>query len=460
MQLPRVPEEITQSILARLVSTSALTDVSEGGVTHSLVRAFAEELATGDKRVYDLHTFWMFNARGEDLDLVLSLLPVRPRAAAQYASGGTFTIRRFQALTELSIPAGTLMATSAALPGVYFTNMQPIVCPIGVLDVTDSEGDPIHFKATLAGPNVRAIAGAVNQLQAQYQDVYGLINTTSIAGGTDAESDESCQSRLKAWVQGLGACQPSAIEAMVDKFQSSDGVYAVHRRVVEYPTVPGYSEVVVDDGSGFQGYIRSANATSGEVPAVPGGGRRTFWFESPAATHPKFSRTRLGATLSWQTPMSGLLTRLEDGKAITVTPGFDVEDGDTWSMYGHKVYTGYLAELQAYLRAYSYHTGTRVRVIPPELQQITLSARIRVAAGYNINTIKTALRLVIQDYFRALAPGEPLIMHELHDYIGSPAQGPELVPGLLNIVFDQTDIYPGSERAKLWADDPNILLRT
>jgi len=447
-------------MVARLVAVSPLTDIAEGGVVHSILGVVSDELSTMEQLLFKLWSAWLFRATGERLDIVVSALPISPRHGAQSARGGDFVVYRSAAVDTIIIPAGGLLAFDPTSPETTYTNEFEIVCLAGALTTTLSNGLPISFVCTVAGSNRGAAAGLVAQLRAPYNDVYGLANATSISDGTDGETDSNLQARAWAWVQRLGICQPDAIEGLVRDFVDSDGRAATWVRVVEYPGVPGYSEVLIDDGSGFQSSVRPGTSTSGIVPAGISNSRFSFWFEAPAFTTPRLAITHGGTTRTYVPPNPALVIHQESGMAWTVPTASPMvmSPGDAWRMSSYNVLTGYPKYLQQLLNSSVAHTGTRVRVTLPVLQRITLTGTYRASAGYSATTVLARLKQVITNYFKQLAPGQPLVIHDLHDFIGSAARGPAMVPGLIDVTFDQTNTAPTADNRKLWVDDNAISL--
>jgi hypothetical protein len=86
------------------------------------------------------------------------------------------------------------------------------------------------------------------------------------------------------------------------------------------------------------------------------------------------------------------------------------------------------------------------------VQLIQISGNLTVITGSDIRAVRQQVKDDILAYISQLAPGEPLFIYNLIGFLSDTA-------GVLNIVFDQTDIYPGSVRTKLYATDSSITLR-
>ena len=246
----------------------------------------------------------------------------------------------------------------------------------------------------------------------------------------------------------LALCQNNALETLALSYTSENGTRVTTARMWNDPDMLGYSELMVDDGSGFQGIISAAASASGTIPTLQGDGNRyTVYFNYPAATAPVIKVNGV------QVPFSDASVLLEKGVAYLVpNPSIPVTPGMTWTTGEHQVYTGVVANLQNLINDTAVAAGTRVRVVPPEVQLIEISGNLTVVTGSDLRALRQQVRTEILSFISQLAPGEPLLIYNLIGFLSD-------IDGVLNIVFDQTDIYPGSVRTKLYATDNTITLR-
>lgn len=451
---PRSSDEIRQSIIARIVNVSlsgqttvSLTDVAEGGILHTILGAISDELMVIEARgaAQALAHGLGDDVRGELLhDRVRELGYGFPGAqGSREARGGHPVIVRSTTTSSLTIQPGRLVLGRGDNPNVTASNVDEIVFDVGQAVYPGPGDDPITMQAKAPGSAGNGGAGAYRVLVEGPSDVIQAITASAMSGGVDGESESELRHRARLWVASFGRSQPTALESAALEFRTQTGegfLYAKHRRD---HTVPGVSYLVVDNGYGMEGYQRSALPRSQTVPTLVGGARHTFTFEFPAATPPQVSVTREGVTTTYA-PTGDWAAAHELGILRTVpTPvTLDLQPGDTVVVGGHQVYTGIIALFQAHVTAHLCAAGTRVIVVPARPLYVSLSANVVALDGYDLADVTRRAKIATEAFFLFLAPGEPLLMHELHAAL-------DRVEGLKNIVFDQTDKYPGSDFYRL-----------
>jgi hypothetical protein len=447
---PRIPPEILSQLLARVLASNeaGLTDASEGGVLATILGSIAQELSNIETRAYSLSQSFFLGAEGEDLDRRIAEFPAtfarRMQAAA--ASGGAFYLRRTSSANSLTIPARRLIVSSSYNPSVTYANINTIVFEPNA-QTPNVEAQPFIALSTGSQTNL-PIVNAIDTIVAGTSDLVECTNTLPILGGADRESDTLLRSRAQRWVSSLALCQNTALETLALSYTSQNNARVTSARMWNDPDMRGYSELVLDDGGGFQGALQYAATSNGILPTLQGDGNRyTVYFSYPAATAPDIM---IQGVL---VPSSDVTVLLEKGVAyLKPNPSIPVAPGMAWTAGGHQVYTGLLAEMQYLLNDTAVAAGTRVRVVPPESQLIAISGNLTVITGSDIRALRQRVRDDIVVFISQLAPGEPLLMYRLIGFLNQ-------IPGVLNIVFDQTDIYPGSVRTKLYVTANNITLR-
>lgn len=443
---PRQPFEVLATLVARAISTSRkLTDVSEGGVLHSILGTVAEEVSSVERRIQEFVDSFFLSGVGANLDRRLNDFPAGfpRRRQATNATGGAFRVERDVPTSAFVVPAGRLVVTASVAPQTAYTNTSPVVFQVG-----ESAVNGVPFRALSPGSAGNLDQpGVIDTIVQGPSAIVEVTNTSPVAGGTDEESSSALIARARRWIASLALTQREALEAVALNFQASDGTVLQHARIWGDPDMPGYSELVVDDGTGMQGYTRPANPVGGIVPILIGPGNRyQFRFDAPAATPPQL---RINSTLIGQ---SQYLSQGEFGVLYLNDDSNVAAPGDTWEVSGHLVYTGIIAELQAYLNRICAAAGTRVVVVPPIPQTVDLSAVVVVAPGQNVLNIRSLVRRSIIAFIARLSPGEPLIMYRLIGALN-------VLPGVVNVRFDQGDAYPGSLKHKLVATEAGITLR-
>jgi hypothetical protein len=436
---PRLPFEIFAELLARVISTSrVLTDMAEGSVIGTILGSVAEEVSAVERRIKEFVDAYYLRGTGVNLDRRLDDFPpgFPRRRTATPAVGGACRVVRTSNTGTTVLPAGSLIVQASSLREVTYTNLVTVTIGPGDYSAID-----IPFIALTPGAiGNLSQPSLINTIVRGLPELVEVTNTQPLAGGTDRERDDELRQRAERWVASLALAQNEALEAVALNFQASNSTVASHARIWNDPDMRGYSELVVDDGTGMQGYTRLAQTTTGVVPTLSGSGLRyQFPFEWPAATPPV---VRIDGNIvppsSYQVLHDKGLIVLNEFTPYAVSPGMP------WSVGDHSVFVGFIAELQRYINTICVAAGTVVRVVSPIPQYINLSFNMVAAPGTNLVDVREQIKRAIVAFVARLAPGEPLLIYRL---IGSL----NALPGVLNVVFDQTDRYPGSIKHKLVA---------
>ena len=201
----------------------------------------------------------------------------------------------------------------------------------------------------------------------------------------------------------------------------------------EDPFRPGYSEIIIDDGSGSAGGARIGSTTSGTVPLS---GALTLWHESPATTPIDQIKITRGASVLYLRETSGdYVSAPERGLVYlglgSVVPGDVWEIGTLTSGDQYRVYTGLVSSLQAEVEGSMSAPatspgwraiGTRVRVRPPRLQEIGFDLHVLPDQGVSLTSVSPVIKDACVAYLQTLAPGETLYVPRLYDYLLSRVQ--------------------------------------
>jgi hypothetical protein len=449
---PRLPPEILSQLLARVVASNeaGLTDVSEGGVLATILGSVAQEFSNLELRLYNLNQNFFLQTQGADLDRRIEEFPssFARRLRASAASGGAFRVTRTDDLATRNqphiVPARTLVVQASSNPDVSYTNLAPIVFDAGQLV---SENNAFVARSTGTISNLANVL-AIDTVISSYAQIVECTNTVAIAGGKDLEADPFLRYRAQQWVASLALSQNSAMEVLALSFRDSNNSGLTHARMWNDPDMRGYSELVVDNGTAMAGQTVTIPSRTITLPRLQSDANRyLLYFPAPAVTTPTFYVNGV------ELPSSDVTVIHEKGIAwIKESPSIDIGYGDDVLISSYECFTGTIDELQTVLNESAIAAGTRVRVVPPTPQPIEISGDMTVVSGTDIRTLRERVALAIQEFLRAIPPGEPLFMYKLIGYLN-------LIPGVLNIVFDQTDMYPGSTRHKLTVSLENITLR-
>lgn len=446
----RLPNEIRQLMQARAVSSSKkLTDIAQGDALGTLLGTVAEEISGVERRLQDWLRSFLFDAKGADLDDRVAQLPKEfpRRRGPEVAAGGSIVVTRTNTSGAYTLPAGALIVGRSDQANTWYTNATALTWPDGVATLPNG-GPAIRVRAVTPGSAGNGDVGVIDIVRSPTSTIQSVTSQAPLANGSDGESDDDLRRRAKLWISSLMGWTNRALEALARNFPGSDKIR--HARAYTDPAQPGYTELVIDDGLGLEGLIADAQPRSGVVPTLLSGTRHQFWFDYPAVGGVRLSLpsgTYGPSTTDWIALLErGVLITSPNPTSFTLTPE------DAWTIEGHQVYTGVIAELQNYLDEIAVGAGLRVRVVPPRVRNVTLSANCVVANTYMRDTVFDAVKRAIIAFCLDLAPGDPLLIFQL---------GAELrkIPGVVNMIFDQTDRYPGSLRDKLTTTVSQITLR-
>ena len=154
-------------------------------------------------------------ATGSSLDFLAALVGYR-RIVARKATG-TVTFSRSTAATEdITIPAGTRVATSDE--SVVFKTTEVVVLQAG----NTSVDAPIE--AVEAGSAGNVAANTITKIVDPVSGIESVNNANPTSGGRDAETDEEFRYRIKTTIQSLGK---ATLDAIVAKVRNVEGVKSV-----------------------------------------------------------------------------------------------------------------------------------------------------------------------------------------------------------------------------------------
>lgn len=451
--VPRLPSEILQKLRARTVASSkVLTDLAEGGVLGTILGSISEEIGSTELRLQDWLSAFFLDAEGADLDDRVAQLPKEfpRRRGPRAAVGGMLSLTRVTSAGALVIPPGGLIVGRSDLANMFYTNLSEISFSDGQLTYPGLGQEPVRVRCVTRGALGDGEAGVIDIVRSPVDKIRFVSSTQPLSLGSDGESDPEVVRRARLWLSSLMGWTPRALEGLALNYTNEAGDVLKHARAITDPANPGYTTLVVDDGFAMVGYEEDADTTSGIIPALLSGSRYQFPFDYPAVGG---IRLTLGGTTHGPSS-TDWIAQLERGVLITANnPSISIVPGETWSIGGHRKYTGLIAEVQDYLDEVAIGAGLRVRVIPPRPQYVTIAANVVVSAGFPRDTVFAAVKRSLISYFVGLAPGEPGVIFDICAAL-------DRVPGVDNVIFDRTDgWYPGSLGDKLVTTNAHIFLR-
>lgn len=449
--VPRTKQEIHEQLVARLVALSELSDVSEGGVASTMLGTVAEEIEFVEHRLKAIRDAYSLDgADGIDLDERVADLPPPGlrRLEPAAASSAAMTLTRGTTTGTLDVTAGALYASTDD-PDLLYRQTEDITFGVGeAVYPPDVLTPPIRVTCVTRGTEGNAPSGTVTRIIDAPDDVIAATNTQPITGGLNRETDAELRLRAKDYLSSLARAQPGALVTLAKSFVSSEGVRVLHAFIYEDAEVPGYSELVVDDGSGMTGYTAAGVTVGG---TVPDSGQERVFHSSPAVAPITLSQIKVNGTpLSTSAPGTEIVSIEERGVVHILTAG-TLSPGDTWEVSGYSVYTGPLRELQVLIEgdpndpfnSPGYRAaGTRVKVTPPLLQLVNFSINLLVETGAVVADVVEAIQDETVAFLRTLAPGEPLFLPQLSCRL---VQLDDVKS--LDFVSPTATVYPTSPRA-------------
>lgn len=424
----KLKDEILAELVSRVVARSPLTDVSEGSVMLTILGTVADELENIEYKLQVYRdSFSLEGASGVDLDARCADFPAPgiQRKGRVSASGAVMQITRDDDTTALVVPAGTRYALGSNSE-VVFVQDADITMQIGDLTYPTAADDPITVTCAVPGEIGNVEAGTITIVDSAPASVISCTNTKAIGGGIDRETDEQLRQRAYKYLSSLARCQPEALESHALQFKSGTQKAFLHAKLFEDPTRPGYSELVVDDGNGLQGFEQAGSTVSG---TIPDGGAIVLYHQFPATEDIGFGKLQVYNTAT--SAYENVALNSDGSQPWVSIPerGILYPDsglfsaGDQWRITNYSVFVDPIRELQASVegslsdpksRPGYRAAGTRVRVMPPTVFEVSpVTVNIVVFSGADTTAIQNLVKTTIVEFARALRPGEPLLVSPL-----------------------------------------------
>lgn len=453
---PRTTQVIRREVAGRIVARGPLTDISEGSALAHIAEAVAEEAANVEVRAARIRdSFYLEGAEGQDLDDRVSDLPPSglSRQHASAGSGGSLSLVRADTTAEVTVPAGSTYGRTDN-GAVLYRQIADATFLVGQDTLTE-----VAVVCLTVGLDGNCRAGQINRVLSA-PGVDRVTNTAPITNAQGEEQDEDLRARARAYLSSLTGTTPAALEYLGRSFESSNRARAAFARVFEDPTQPGYSELLIDDGSGLVGYTRPGVPVTGTVPA---GGPPVLWHEAPAVDPPDGVSVLSGGVL--RELLAEEYTSIPERGMIFVNEGV-LSPGDQWEIAKYRVFTGLPAEIQAAiegntsdpLNSPGYRAaGTRVRVQPPQVTLVDLYVNVVPIQGRDYEVVRADTKDAVIQYLATLGPGQPLYIARLVDRI---MDNPDVLTVRLysepDSLTQAVDYLPASPRHVLRTDDARV----
>ena len=412
----RTAPQIYRDLVSKVVTNLGGLNIDEGGPETAILGAVSEEMALHEARLEALVNAHGLDATGPDLDdvvaQIMSGLAVA-RGPATRASAAAMRATRATSTGALTIPAGSVFYRLDD-KSIRYATTEEVEIADGALTYPGAGQTPIRVRCLTVGKAGNARPGLVRGIESAPSGIIEVTNVEPIGGGSDVERDGSLQQRARLLLASIAKAQPAALRYLAGRWVAADGTAIRHAATFEDPGTPGYTELLLDDGEGFIGATRAAAETTGTVPPT---GAPYLWFDGPAATEPLVSID--GGPYQLASAIPGAVVIHERGR-VEFLEGYGPAAGATWSIVGHLVYVGAIAEVQRVIEGDTFAAaaldygwraaGTRVRARPPLVSEIAVEVRCEYAFSNVVQTIEDGNNLVtdaIVEFFRSTPPGEP-----------------------------------------------------
>lgn len=450
---PKTQAEVLRDLRALVIGRTSVNDIQPGSVLNTLLGAFAHEVASIERRIYNVREgFFLEKATGTDLDERVAELPLSSLARLPSTNGSAtcLTITRSSSAGDLTIPAGSLVATEG---GVQYRTTDDAIITDGDLEVED-----VNIVAVVSGSQGNTAIGTITKIVALPDDVISVTNSKAISNAGDTESDAQLRERAQTYLKSLSRCSPSTLEFLAKSFISSNGDRMRFARIYENPERPAVSELVVDDGSGITvANVSKVGGTS--TGTIPSNGYRVLYHEAPATAPITTNELTILRGSSPVSLTASDITSIHERGIVYIRDGI-LQAGDTWTITGHRVYTGLIAELQKEIEGDVDNpsvltgfraSGCRCIVKVADAQYVVFTIFVTVAEGYVFENIVSAVRTAIGEFINNLAPSEPL-------YISSLVAVCKEIEGLQDVKFYTTDATP-QRLDNIFPSSPTTALR-
>ncbi len=457
---PRNSYEILREMLGKLVNRTELSDISSSSTLYAMFNSIAIELANMETRFNTIRNgYSLTTATGTELDARCAELPpgTISRKKSSFGAGSVMTFTRTDTSTQLIIPAGVRVQNKKT--NVKYRTTEQII-----FEIDESEKTDIYVISLEPGAAANAETGDID-INVDIIGIDTVLNTRSINTGITEETDGALRARALKYVKSLGRCSKDALEYLGESFVSNDGQAVKFAKVYEDPDQLAYSELIIDDGNGLINQDSVANNTNGEITTNT---QRLIYHEKPAIA--PIIASQIGVSDSLGNPKIVLdsdYVSIPERGLIYFREGF-FEEGDTWSITNYKVYKGLIAELQDEIEGNNNNSnftipgyraaGTRVRVLPPNLQELTFTIYIQPLLGLNVSNTRNIIKNIAVSYINNLPIGNPLIISKLIQVI----QNTGLVITCSiedNDGGNLVDIYPNSLKTSLRTTTNSITVR-
>jgi hypothetical protein len=187
-------------------SRSPLTDVNVGSVTRTLGEAIGREITTVYQQINEAYRAgFVDTARGQSLDLVVSILGVKRKTKESAVGLVTFFRDAGAGDGNVTIPENTLLSTEKGDATFVTAELRTLQRGQVRVDV------PVRATPASGGEKGIVKAGEITSLAQPIAGIARVTNFEATVLGDEDETDEQLRARAKAVLRGLGKATLAAL---------------------------------------------------------------------------------------------------------------------------------------------------------------------------------------------------------------------------------------------------------
>lgn len=425
---PKRQQQILEKMLAKVVTRSDLSDVSDTSVIKHLLAAAAR---SDDEQYYQmtllLQLFSIDTARGDDLDQRAA--EIQPgditRNGASKATGEVVFTRTGTTGT-VNIPIGTKVKTDDGEE--FTTTVAGIITPASPEQIAGNgvgrDSNLVAVVAASPGSSGNVASDTIVKFSAKPAGVDEVTNPSGTLYGAGKETDDAFRARIKAYIASLPRCTVDGLEsAVLGATDDTTGASILFAYASENPSTPGRVTLYIDDGTGS---AESTTTVSGE--------NVTSGLSGPPADSAVGGETRL--TLDYKPVKGSASFTLTSSTRGALTEGTEYELVDPWGLLffdpaltigevitaSYTRYTGLVELAQLIIDGdpndrdtYPGYraAGVLVTVAVPQVLLQNVVVTLTVVAGYTLSVVVTAVEEAIKNYINSLPISGDVLRNEL-----------------------------------------------
>jgi uncharacterized phage protein gp47/JayE len=425
---PKRFEQILTQMVARVVTRTGLSDVSDSSVIKNILAAAARQ---DDEQYYQmqllLNLFDINKATGDDLDeraaeitpgIISRLQPAKATSQIVFTRTGT--------AGTVNIPVGTKVKTSDGV--VFITSTTGQITPTSPEQILGNgvgrDSNLVSVVAEVPGDAGNVVSGTIVKFVQKPAGVDEVTNTVPAINGADKESDDSFRQRIQTELATLSRCTVDGIEAiLIGETIEETGATIRFAKVVEDLVNLGNFTVYIDDGSGSAettdnvvGEVMTQNLAGPPPGSAVGGETELFTDNAPIKTSiaPVVTSSVSGVV----SPVSGYDFNPANGRFLFTAP---LVAGEVITI-DYTYYTGLIQLAQKIIDGdpldrtnYPGYRAAGVRGIVdvPQVLLQTVVGVVTVEDGFDQATVITNVKEAIKVYINSLTISDDVLRNEI-----------------------------------------------